>query len=816
MAKDPYKDREAEKYHSPIASREYILEVLAKFTTPVSRQEIARILKLTKEEELEALRRRLRAMERDGQLVFTRRQCYALPERLDLLKGTVIGHRDGFGFLRVEGQKEDFYLSLEEMKKALHGDVVLVQPLGKDRRGRTEVRIVRVLVPRNNHIVGRYFLESGMGYVVPDDSRLSFDILIPKEQVNGARMGNVVVVEMTTRPARHTQAVGNIVEVLGESMGTNMAVEIALRTYEIPYRWPPQVEKQVADLSEQIPASAKKGRVDLCHLPLVTIDGEDARDFDDAVYCMPKEDGGWCLWVAIADVSYYVRPQTALDNEAVSRGNSVYFPSRVIPMLPEILSNGLCSLNPEVERLCMVCEIQLSPQGQITSSKFYEAVMRSHARLTYTKVWKILQGDEQLRQHYQDLVPHLEQLHQLYKALDNARVKRGAISFESEEAKFIFNAEKRIERIEPVERNDAHKLIEECMILANIAAARFVERNKEPSLYRVHDRPKQESIVNLRTVFSELGLTLPGGMKPQPADYAKIMDEVAERPDHELLQTMILRSMKQAIYDPENRGHFGLALKSYAHFTSPIRRYPDLALHRSIKYLLSSQHGNNQHRSTPTGGWHADTHEMLQLGEHCSMTERRADEATRDVADWLKCDFMQDQVGNVFTGIITSVTGFGFFVRLKDLFIDGLVHVSSLNNDYYRYDNVGQRLIGDSSGMVYRLGDEVEISVEAVHMDERKIDFALISTLRKAKNPGKTAKEKAKKQFKKAISTNSQLNHSQDKNFDPNSVLVKPNKNGSKNAKKADKKGKKISDKSKKIAAKLKVKKALKKAQKKS
>ncbi|WGL98545.1 ribonuclease R [Arsenophonus sp. aPb] len=816
MAKDPYKDREAEKYHSPIASREYILEVLAKFTTPVSRQEIARILKLTKEEELEALRRRLRAMERDGQLVFTRRQCYALPERLDLLKGSVIGHRDGFGFLRVEGQKEDFYLSLEEMRKALHGDVVLAQPLGKDRRGRTEVRIVRVLVPRNNHIVGRYFLESGMGYVVPDDSRLSFDILIPKEQVNGARMGNVVVVEMTTRPARHTQAVGNIVEVLGESMGTNMAVEIALRTYEIPYRWPPQVEKQVADLSEQIPASAKKGRVDLCHLPLVTIDGEDARDFDDAVYCMPKEDGGWCLWVAIADVSYYVRPQTALDNEAVSRGNSVYFPSRVIPMLPEILSNGLCSLNPEVERLCMVCEMQLSAEGQITSSKFYEAVMRSHARLTYTKVWKILQGDEQLRQHYQDLVPHLEQLHRLYQALDSARVKRGAISFESEEAKFIFNAEKRIERIEPVERNDAHKLIEECMILANIAAARFVERNKEPSLYRVHDRPKQESIVNLRTVFSELGLTLPGGMKPQSADYAKIMDEVAERPDHELLQTMILRSMKQAIYDPENRGHFGLALKSYAHFTSPIRRYPDLALHRSIKYLLSALHGNNQHRSTPTGGWHADTNEMLQLGERCSMTERRADEATRDVADWLKCDFMQDQVGNVFTGIITSVTGFGFFVRLKDLFIDGLVHVSSLNNDYYRYDNVGQRLIGESSGMVYRLGDEVEISVEAVHMDERKIDFALISTLRKAKNPGKTAKEKAKKQFKKAISTNGQLDHSQDKNFESNSAFVKPNKKGSKNAKKADKKGKKVSDKSTKITAKLKAKKVRKKAQKKS
>lgn len=733
MEKDPCKDREAKKYHSSIISREYILEILEKYTMPVTQQEIARILKLTKKKELEILRRRLRAMERSGQLLFTHRQCYALPKHLDLLKGTVIGHRDGFGFLRVEGQKDDNYLSLKEMKKVLHGDVVLVQPLGKDRRGRIEVHILQVLVPRNNYIVGRYFLKSGIGYVVPNDNRLSFNILIPKEQVNGAEIGNIVVVKMTARPARHTQAIGNVTEILGEAMGTNIAVEIALRSYEIPNFWPSQVEKQIASLSKQIPESAKKGRVDLCHLPLVTIDGEDACDFDDAVYCMAKKDGSWCLWVAIADVSYYVRPQSALDNEAVNRGNSVYFPSRVIPMLPEAISNGLCSLNPGVERLCLVCELHLSANGQITSSKFYEAVMRSRARLTYNKVWKILQGDKELCQHYKGLLPHLEQLHRLYKVLNSALQKRGAISFESEEAKFIFNAEKRIERIESVKRNDAHKLIEECMILANSAAASFVEKNKEPSLYRVHDKPKQESVINLRIAFNELGLTLPGGLKPQSSDYAKIIDEVSKRPDHELLQTMILRSMKQAIYNPENRGHFGLALKSYAHFTSPIRRYPDLALHRSIKYLISSQNINNQHQLTLNGGWHADTNEMLKLGEHCSMTERRADEATRDVADWLKCDFMQDQVGNIFTGIITSVMGFGFFVRLKDLFIDGLLHLSSLNNDYYRYDNIGQRLIGESSGIVYRLGDELKIRVAAVHMDERKIDFALISTSQKKK-----------------------------------------------------------------------------------
>ncbi|MFP3019116.1 MAG: ribonuclease R [Arsenophonus sp.] len=746
MEKDLYKVKEVKKYHSPIASREYILEILSKYITPISRQEIAKILKLIKKEDLEALNRRLRAMERDGQLVFTQRQCYALPERFNLFKGIVIGHRDGFGFLRVEGQKDDFYLSSEEMKKAIHGDVVLVQSLRKDRRGRIEVCIVRVLIPRNKYIIGRYFLKSDIGYVVPDDNRLYFIILIPKEKVKDAKIGNVVVVEMITRPSHHTKAVGNIVEVLGESMSANMAVEITLRTYEIPYNWPPQVEKQVSNLSEQIPASAKKGRIDLCHLPLVTIDGEDASDFDDAVYCIQKKDGNWYLFVAIADVSYYVRPETALDNEAVSRGNSVYFPSRVIPMLPEILSNGLCSLNPKVNRLCLVCEMKLSDQGEIISSKFYEGVMCSHARLTYNKVWKILQGDEKLCQRYKNIVPNLQQLHRLYKVLDGARIKRGAISFESKEIKFILNEENRIKRIERVERNDAHKLIEECMILANIAAARFVEQNKEPSLYRVHDNPKEESIVNLRTVFNEFGLILPGGMNPKSVDYAKVMDEVSERPDHELLQIMILRSMKQAIYDNENRGHFGLSLKSYAHFTSPIRRYADLSLHRSIKYLLSGQNRKNKHRLTINGGLHSDSNQIFQLGEHCSMTERRADEAIRDVSDWLKCDFMQDQIGNVFTGIIISVTAFGFFVRLKDLFIDGLVHVSSLNNDYYRYDNVRQRLIGESSGIIYRLGDEIKIKVESVHMDDRKIDFVLKSILDKEKNIDKiTKKRKLKK-----------------------------------------------------------------------
>ncbi|MDX7999906.1 ribonuclease R [Xenorhabdus sp. Reich] len=815
MSKDPFQEREAEKYESPIPSREYILDIISKHTTPVSRQELAQELQLTSEDAQEALRRRLRAMERDGQLVFTRRQCYALPERLDLLKGTVIGHRDGYGFLRAEGHKDDFYLPAEQMKMTIHGDVVLAQPLRPDRKGRVEVRIVRVLEPKNSQIVGRYFMDAGMGFVVPDDSRLSFDILIPKEETCGARMGNVVVVELTNRSTRRTKAIGKIVEVLGETMGTNMAVEIALRTHEIPHSWPPVVEKQVASLDENVPESAKQGRVDLRELPLVTIDGEDARDFDDAVYCERKRGGGWRLWVAIADVSYYVRPQTPLDTEARSRGNSVYFPSQVVPMLPEVLSNGLCSLNPEVDRLCMVCEMTISAQGKLSSYKFYEAVMNSHARLTYTKVWKILQGDQEQRDHYKPLVEHIEHLHELYQALERAREERGAISFESEEAKFIFNAERRIERIEPVVRNDAHKLIEECMILANIAAARFVEKHNEPALYRIHDCPREESILNLRSVFNELGLSLLGGLKPEPKDYAQLMKDVAERPDHELLQTMLLRSMKQAIYEPENRGHFGLALRAYSHFTSPIRRYPDLALHRAIKYLLSKEKlaqedSAVEHSWTPTGGWHNDMEHMLQLGNHCSMTERRADEATRDVADWLKCDFMQDQVGNVFTGLITSVTGFGFFVRLNDLFIDGLVHVSKLDNDYYRYDNVGQRLIGESSGQTYRLGDEVEIRVEAVHMDERNIDFNLLSTTRKARNQGKTERDKAKKGKPERKNGKKGRDNKKSANFEPDNAVRKKKKAEESTPNNKPGKKKKQSDKTKKITAKLKAKRAKK------
>ena len=740
---DPNYAKELAKYDNPIPSREFILQTIRTHNAPMTKEEVFIALGITDETQQDAMRRRLRAMENDGQLVFTKRKCYALPEKLDLLKGMVIGHREGFGFLQVEGKKDDFFIPNVQMQKVMHGDYVLAQPNGFDRKGRPEVRIVRVLEANKKQIVGRFFIEQGIGYVMPDDSRITRDILIPDNARLGARMGQVVVVELHPRTAPFFQPIGKITEVLGDNMAKGMEVEIAIRKHDIPHSFPSAVEKQLKKWAEDVPEEAKRGRVDLRDLPLVTIDGEDARDFDDAVFCQ-KQGKGWKLWVAIADVSYYVRPKSALDTEAYNRGNSVYFPNRVVPMLPEKLSNGLCSLNPQVDRLCMVCEITLSAKGKMTDYRFYEAVMNSHARLTYNKVAKILEKDTALCDRYASLVPHLQDLHEMYQALVKARRQRGAIEFETIESKFIFNALGRIERIEPVVRNDAHKIIEECMILANIASANFMAKHQEPALYRIHAVPSEEKLTAFRSFLAECGLSLSGGNKPTPTDYAQLLEQIKPRPDHELIQTMLLRSMSQAVYSADNIGHFGLALEEYAHFTSPIRRYPDLTLHRGIKYLLAKQQGSKR-KTTDTGGYHYQLEEIDGFGAHCSSTERRADDATREVADWLKCEYMQDHVGEEFDGVISSVTGFGFFVRLNDLFIDGLVHISGLANDYYLFDMPKQRLIGENSGMIFRLGDAVKVRVEAVSLEQKQIDFSLISSERKPKRSGKTARTKAKK-----------------------------------------------------------------------
>ncbi len=753
MIKDPHFEREQENYEKPIPSREYILDYLKSQSSPLTRERIAKALKLEDEDQLEGLRRRLRAMERDGELVFTRGRCYGLPERMDLLSGTIIGHRDGFGFLKLDEGGDDLFIQNRDMLMYFHGDKVLAQRAGVDRRGRREARIVRLVQERSAPMVGRFHVDSGMAFVIADDKRITQEVLIPSEDKNGARHGDVVVIELTRRPGRYVKAAGKVTEVLGKQMAPGMEIEIALRNYDLPHTWSSVIEKKLRRIGDEVTEEDKQDRVDLRQLPLVTIDGEDARDFDDAVYAETKPSGGWRLWVAIADVSHYVRTGSALDNEARSRGNSVYFPSQVIPMLPEKLSNGLCSLNPGVDRLCMVAEMTISARGKLSGYKFYPAVMHSHARLTYTQVADMLEGGE-VKEEHQGLMPHLKCLQDLYLTLDETRAQRGAIAFETVETQFIFNSDRKIESIEPRSRNQAHKIIEECMILANVASAKFVKKHKGEVLYRVHEAPSEQKLANFKEFLAERGLTLGGGMEPEPSDYQALMEQVSERPDAELIQVMLLRSMRQAIYTPDNEGHFGLALEEYSHFTSPIRRYPDLVLHRVIRYLLAKQQAQDSGAAgaldkwTKDGGYHYQLDELDQLGEECSTTERRADEATRDVSDWLKCEFMQDHVGDTFGAVIASVTSFGLFVRLDDLFIDGLVHISSLASDYYQYDPKRQRLIGESSGQIYQVGDAVNVKVASVNLDDRQIDLVMIGDegRRKRKDTSRkpmTARERA-------------------------------------------------------------------------
>lgn len=711
---DPYRSREANKYENPIPSREYILEWLTRSGTPLLAEELALQLDLREEQEQIALGRRLNAMERDGQLVRNRRGAFCLVNKADLVAGRVIGHPDGFGFLKPDDGGDDLFLTPRQMRAVLHGDRIVARVTGIDHRGRREGALVEVLERGNHRVVGRLYLESSLGFVQPDNKRLHQEIVIPEGEWNGARHGQMVVAEIVEQPTKRTQPVGRIVEVLGDHMAPGMEIELAIRTHELPVEWPEQVAQEIAGLSSEVAESAKAGRVDLRQSPLVTIDGADARDFDDAVYCEAKPKG-WRLLVAIADVSSYVERGTALDTEARLRGNSVYFPDRVIPMLPEILSNGLCSLNPQVDRLCMVCELYIGKDGAIQRSRFFEGVMRSHARLTYDAVAAMLVNrDPALCQQHAELLPHLRELYALYKVLHKTRAQRGAIDFDTTETRILFNAEKKVERIVPLHRNDAHRLIEECMLAANVAAARFLLRSKLPALYRIHERPQQEKLLELREFLGELGLSLSGGDTPEAKDYAKVLARVQGRPDAHLIQTVLLRSMTQALYSSENVGHFGLAFPAYTHFTSPIRRYPDLVVHRAIKHLLTGGMAENFEYS----------HSQLQaMGEHCSSTERRADEATRDAVDWLKCEYMLDKVGEEYSGIIASVTSFGIFVELDEIYVEGLVHVTSLENDYYHFDPVHHRLTGERGGGSFRLGDPIRVKVAAVNLDERKIDF---------------------------------------------------------------------------------------------
>lgn len=706
---DPQCQAEKDRYGSAIPSRIYIQQVLEESGKPLTSVQLGRAMAGLTEEEFGPFERRLHAMARDGELVQNRRGAWGLVSKMHLVTGTVQGHRDGFGFLIPDEGGKDVFLNPRQMKELLHGDRIVVRIAGVDRRGRPEGRLVDVLERPERRLAGRYFNESGVGFVIPEDSRIQHHIFIPKRGKKIAD-GTVVVVKITTAPSKQRSPAGEVVETLGTYAAPGMEIEIALRNAGIPHEWPADVEAQVRQFEEQSEPTSLKGRKDLRQLPLVTIDGADARDFDDAV-CCEKTKSGWKLWVAIADVSSYVELGSALDGEALNRGTSVYFPGQVVPMLPEVLSNGLCSLNPEVNRNCMVCEMRVNAKGEVTRSWFYPALMRSHARLIYEDVAAALEGKQKLKaSNGDDLLPQVQALHDLYQVMATARDERGAIDFESTETRIIFDDQRKIERIEPVHRNVAHRMIEECMIAANVEAAKFLLDNNMPGLYRVHDAPEGDKLEELAGFLSEIGIKL-GTRQVKTDDFSALLKNAQARDDLRLIQTVVLRSMKQAIYSPNCSGHFGLALDQYAHFTSPIRRYPDLVVHRAIRQILN--------RKAPAAI------DMESVARHCCLAERRADEATRDVSDWLKCEYIQDHVGEEYDGLVVSVTGFGLFVELDDLYVTGLVHVSNLPGDYYDFDASRHALVGQRSGRQFRLSDRVPVRVSRVDLEERKVDFEL-------------------------------------------------------------------------------------------
>lgn len=718
---------------------------------PLTAAALARALKV-KPAAQEVLGRRLNAMERDGQIRSDRSGTYLLADHSGFIAGRVSAHRDGFGFVIPDDASPDLFLSDREMQKVLHGDRVMARVTGTDRRGRPEGSIVEVVERANTHIIGRLLNEGGVWVVSPEDQRISQDILVVGSP-GKARSGQVVSVELIEQPGRFQQPTGRIHEVLGELDDPGMEIEIAVRKFGVPHVFSPEALKQAARLPNEVVDADLANRVDLRDVPLVTIDGEDARDFDDAVYCEPVEIGaarGYRLLVAIADVSHYVKPNDALDRDAIERSTSVYFPRRVIPMLPEKLSNGLCSLNPHVDRCTLVCDMVVTADGDVTAYQFYPAVMHSAARLTYNQVADILADVDGEEAHKRPgIVPHLLNLNQAFRALLKARQQRGAIDFETTETYIVCNALGKIEKIIPRTRNDAHRLIEECMLAANVCAADFLLRHKHPGTFRVHAVPTEEKLNQLRTFLKQVGLNLGGGNKPTARDYAAVMQQIKERPDAALLQTMLLRSMQQAVYSPDNVGHFGLAYEAYAHFTSPIRRYPDLLTHRAIKAILQgrryepkgielgrlnttqSNAARRQAAKDRAEGKPQKSEKDLTiwdaLGVHCSANERRADEASRDVENWLKCFFMQDKLGEEFTGTVAGVTTFGIFVQLDELFVEGLVHVTELGQDYFQYDEARHELRGERSGQRYQLTDRVTVKVARVDLESRKIDLTLVA-----------------------------------------------------------------------------------------
>jgi len=675
-----------------------ILRELESAGEPLKPQELAERLNIRPRERHE-FDAGIAALVRAGEAVQNRTGALLVAKRIALVAGRVEGHPDGHGFLVPDEGGPSVFLPPAEMRGLMHRDRAAVRVNGSDHRGRPLGEVVEVLERGNRRVVGRLHAEHGVLFLVPEDRRIAHDILVPPAEAGKAKAGQIVTVDLVAQPAKHAQPVGRVAEVLGHHADPGMEIEIALRKFDLPYEFSKRATAQARSFSDFVEKHDLENRKDLRELPLVTIDGETAKDFDDAVYCR-REGKGYRLWVAIADVSHYVRHGDALDADARDRGTSVYFPRRVIPMLPEKLSNGLCSLNPKVERLCMACEMEISAGGEVTRYQFYPAVMRSQARLTYTQVWDELQNQP---------AKNLADLYELFKVLHKQRARRGAIDFETVETRMIFDPKGKIEKIVAEPRNDAHRIIEECMLAANVSAGEFIASREHPVLYRIHDVPAADRVAALRDFLAELGLQLPGGEVPAPRDYAALLEKIRKRPDFALLQTILLRSLKQAVYSPGNVGHFGLAFESYVHFTSPIRRYPDLLVHRAIKALLSQKRYEGI-------DWDA-------LGRHCSETERRADDASRDVEAWLKCFYMRDHVGETFSGTITGVTAFGLFVTLDEYFVDGLVHISELGRDYFQFDPARHMLLGDRTKKRYRLADRMRVKLVRVDVESRKMDL---------------------------------------------------------------------------------------------
>lgn len=709
--KDPFLSREKQRYEHPLPSREWIVELLERKGVPSKIEVLARELSIT-EEEYEFFERRLKAMARDGQVLINRRGAVCAADKLDLVKCRVEAHKDGFGFAvpLTPAKDGDFVLYERQMRGIMHGDIVTVRPAGIDRRGRREAVVLDIVERAQSKVVGRFYMDRGVAVLEAEDKRLNQSIVLEPDSVARFKpeSGQVIVGEIEAYPEANRPAVAKIIEVLGDYADSGMEIEIAVRKHHLPHQFSEACAKAAKKIPGHVRKSDLKGRVDLRDLPLVTIDGETARDFDDAVFA-EKIGRNYRLVVAIADVSHYVRPDDAIDMDAQERSTSVYFPRRVIPMLPENLSNGICSLNPDVERLCMVCDMTVTYAGNVKEYQFYPAVMRSHARLTYNQVWKWLS----------DGIGHpfktqIDTLYKLFKILQKKRLARGAVEFESIETQMLFDGNGKIEKIVPVVRNDAHKLIEECMLAANVCAADFLLKNKHTALFRNHLGPTPEKLAALREQLGLLGLQLGGGDNPSPKDYAALAGQFKGRPDAELLQVMMLRSMQQAVYEPHCEGHFGLAYEAYAHFTSPIRRYPDLTVHRAIKAILNGQNYE------PGKSWQA-------LGVHTSFCERRADDAARDVENWLKTYYMRDKVGEIFEGKISGVANFGIFVTLDDIYIDGLVHISDLGEDYFNFRPEIMAIEGERSGIRFNMGDRVAVRVARADLDDGKIDFVLIA-----------------------------------------------------------------------------------------